>query len=425
VAEEARDWDEAERCYREAVRIREQIRDLPMLATDFNQLALVAEGAGRLDDAERWYLRALEGFEQTGQVQYAAVASSNLADLYLSQGRLDEAARYAHRAREIKETLDLSAEPWKIYSILAQIAEAQGRTDEAAQWRRKEQESYAAYAGAAHQLPQWAPSFIAAVAAAVQGDPAAREEVEQILPQMESSRDWRTLPPVIRRILDGESDFETLRVGLDRFDAYVVRTILARLSGEVPQTPGVSETPGVSTTAIAQLRQQWTPVIQAVVAACGGNTQAAAQLEPLLAQLSTQDNWRHLVAALRRILAGERDPAALLTGLNPTDLLIAGEVLHGLGVDIASPPPGAEEGGISLDDLFDMVALACTPDAPPGLAEQLHGLTHTIATDSNAPPEFRTLCRVLNAVLSGEHAPDTSALPPEWADKVREMLAAL
>ncbi|MBC8450228.1 MAG: hypothetical protein H8D78_21050 [Chloroflexi bacterium] len=80
---------------------------------------------------------------------------------------------------------------------------------------------------------------------------------------------------------------------------------------------------------------------------------------------------------------------------------------------------------MSLDNLFGMVALACTPDAPPGLAEQLHGLTHTIATDPNAPPEFRALGRVLNAVLSGERAPDTSALPPEWADKVREMLAAL
>jgi hypothetical protein len=232
-----------------------------------------------------------------------------------------------------------------------------------------------------------------------------------------------------------------LGVGLDWIDYAIVQSTLAQLAGEAPQTPGVSETPGVSqaspagaSAAIARIRQQWAPVIQAVVAACGGNRQAAAQLEPLLAQLSIQDDWRHLAAALRRILAGERDPAALLPGLDPTDLVIASDVLHGLGVDVGQdlrgfgnlgglPEPG--EGAMSLDDLFDMVALACTPQAPPGLAEQLHGLTHTVATDPNAPPEFRTLCRVLNAVLSGEHAPDTSALPPEWADKVREMLAAL
>ncbi len=158
VALGAKDWDGAEQHYREALRIYEQINDLPNRAMTLNQLALVAEGAGRLDDAERWYLRALEGFDQTGQVQYAAVASSNLAGLYLAQGRLDEAEHYALRAMEIKETLDLSAEPWKTHAILAQIAEARGRTDEAAAWRRKEQESYAAYAGAAHQLPRWASS---------------------------------------------------------------------------------------------------------------------------------------------------------------------------------------------------------------------------------------------------------------------------
>jgi tetratricopeptide (TPR) repeat protein len=441
VAQEARDWDEAERCYREALKLEEQTDNKPYAASTCNQLAIVAEGAGRLDDAERWYLRAIELDEQLGNPKEVAIDYSNLADLYLSQGHLDEASCYAHRAREIKETLDLSAEPWKTYAILAQIAEAQRRTGEAAQWRRKEQESYAAYAGAAHQLPQWAPSFIAAVVAAVQGNEEARAEVEQILPQMESSRDWRNLPPIIRRILDGESDADKLCTGLDRYDAYIANAILAQLAGEVPQTPGVSETPGVSpaspadaSTAIARIRQQWAPVIQAVVAACGGNRQAAAQLEPLLAQLSIQDDWRHLAAALRRILAGERDPAALLPGLDPTDLVIASDVLHGLGVDVGQdlrgfgnlgglPEPG--EGAMSLDDLFDMVALACTPQAPPGLAEQLHGLTHTVATDPNAPPEFRTLCRVLNAVLSGEHAPDTSALPPEWADKVREMLAAL
>jgi len=229
VAQEAGDWDEAERRYRQAVRIREQIHDLPMLATDFNQLANVAKGAGRPDDAERWYLRAIEIDEQLGNPKAVAIDYSNLASLYLSQGRLDEAARYARRAAEIKEKLDLSSEPWKTYNILAQIAEAQGRAGEAAEWRRKEQESYAAYAGAAHRLPQWAPSFIAAVVAAVQGDQAARGEVERVLPQLEASG-W-DCPPVIRRILEGESDADELCVGLDRGEAYIVRTILAQLAG--------------------------------------------------------------------------------------------------------------------------------------------------------------------------------------------------
>jgi hypothetical protein len=33
-----------------------------------------------------------------------------------------------------------------------------------------------------------------------------------------------------------------LCVGLDHIDAYIIRTILAQLSGEAPRTSGVSET---------------------------------------------------------------------------------------------------------------------------------------------------------------------------------------
>ena len=436
VAEEARDWDEAEHCYRAAVRICEQIRDLPRLAKGFNQLASVATVAGRLDDAERWYLRAQEIKDQVSP--HDASTLNNLAALYLSLGRLDEANRYAHRAREIKETLDLSAEPWTTYAILAQIAEARGRADEAAQWRRKANESRDAFAGTRYHLAPILERFqpvIAAVVASCEGDEQAKAQVEGLFDTFRQGN-WQIVD-AIQRIWAGERDEEALTADIDYNSRAIVHAILSQLSREQAPTPPAAQAAPPPRAGegseegepIARIHQQWAPVIQAVVAACGGNTQAAAQLEPLLAQLSTQDDWRRLVAALRRILAGERDPAALLPGLDPTDLLIASDVLHGLGVDIASPPPhlgeGPGEGAMSLDNLFGMVALACTPDAPPGLAEQLHGLTHTIATDPNAPPEFRALGRVLNAVLSGERAPDTSALPPELADKVREMLAAL
>lgn len=231
VAGEAQDWEEAERCYREAVRIREQIRDLPLLAGDFNQLGIVAYRAGRLDDAERWYLRALDGFEKTDQKNHVALAASNLADLYLSQGRLAEAEQYTKRALVIVETLDLSAEPWKDYNTMAKIAQAKGNAQEAAQWRRKAQESYFSYSGAAYQLPEWAPAFIQTVAAAVQGNTNAKNEVEKFLPQLEAGG-WQNLVAALRRLLAGENDVDSLCSDLDLEDAYIVRRILAVLSGE-------------------------------------------------------------------------------------------------------------------------------------------------------------------------------------------------
>jgi tetratricopeptide (TPR) repeat protein len=232
VAHKAQDWEEAERCYREAVCICEQIRYLPQLAKCFGHLALVTEGAGRLDDAERWYLRAIEVDEQIGNPKELAPNYSNLASLYLSQGRLTEAEQCAKRALAIVETLDISAEPWKYYNVMAKIAQAKGNAQEAAEWRRKEQENYFAYPGAVYQLPKWAPAIIQIVTAAMQGNIEVKSQVEKILPQIEALEDYKNLAAAFRRMLVGESDFERLRTELNFMEAYIVRRILAVLSGK-------------------------------------------------------------------------------------------------------------------------------------------------------------------------------------------------
>jgi hypothetical protein len=144
--------------------------------------------------------------------------------------------------------------------------------------------------------------------------------------------------------------------------------------------------------------------------------------------MSQKDGWRNLVAVLRRILAGERDPLALLPGLDDTDVIIAGDVLRALGVDVPVASQEVEDDGgdmVSLEDFLQMVVRACRPDAPPGLDEQLYKATRGMATQPNAPTGVRELGRVLNQVLAGERNPDLSALPPQLADKVRGVLDAL
>jgi len=353
VAQEAKDWQEAERCYREAVRIREQIRDLPMLATDFNQLALVAKGAGRPADAERWYLRAIELNEQLGNLQNLAGNYNNLAALYLSQGRLEEAARYAHRAVEIVEQHQIQTEVWKMYQILAEIAERQGRAAEARGWRQKEIESRDAYAGTKYQVGPILQRFqpvIAAVVAGCKGDAQARAQVEALFDTFRKGN-WQIVD-AIQRVWAGERDEEALTENIDYNSRAIVHAILAQLAGERPSPPGPlsrgtgeGETPtptpapqaeeGQEEAALAAILQQWAPVIAAVVAACRGNQDAAAQLQPFLGKMAQQDDWRALSAVLRRILAGERDPNALLPGLDATDMLIVAAVLQTLGA-----PPG-------------------------------------------------------------------------------------
>ena len=79
--------------------------------------------------------------------------------------------------------------------------------------------------------------------------------------------------------------------------------------------------------------QQWEPYIAATVAAAGGDSEAAAQLAPVLDQLAQDQDWAALAAVLRRIIGGGRD-ASLLQGLDPVDTAITGQILSRL----AQPP---------------------------------------------------------------------------------------
>ncbi len=229
VHEEAKVWPRAEECYREAVRIREHIRDWPELAKSYNQLALVAQGAGRLAEAERWYLRAQEIKDKVAPRDVTTLG--NLANLYLTQNRLAEAEVYARRAVAIVATLDLSAEPWKSYSILADILQAAGHPAEARQWRRKEQDAFARWPAAGYQLPPWAGPVVQAVIAAAPGQPQAQAAVAGFLPQLAQTNDWRNFAAAIERLLAGEREYDALCLDLDRIDAYMIRAVLQGLAG--------------------------------------------------------------------------------------------------------------------------------------------------------------------------------------------------
>ncbi len=84
--------------------------------------------------------------------------------------------------------------------------------------------------------------------------------------------------------------------------------------------------------------QQWEPVISLTVAATGGDSQAATELEPVLDQSAGIQDWATLVAVLRRILSGERGED-LLKGLDQIDTAIAGQVLARLALPAAGDQP--------------------------------------------------------------------------------------
>ncbi|WP_346619588.1 AAA family ATPase [Blastococcus montanus] len=182
-------------------------------------------------------------------------------------------------------------------------------------------------------LDRWEPR-LAAIVAAAGGDQAARDQVEQLLDRLADTEDWAALTGALRRILAGERDPETLLAGLDAVDTAITTRLLDALAGRIQLI--TSSQPAPST---EELISRWKPVLAGIVAATSGDQAARDQVEQLLDQLADTEAWAALTGVLRRILAGERNPEALLVGLDPTDTAITTRLLDALAGRIRLQPP--------------------------------------------------------------------------------------
>ncbi len=161
---------------------------------------------------------------------------NNLAGLLVSEvqadhaarTRLDEAHRYAEQARRIKEKPGVSAEIWTTYGILAEIAELEEQPEVARDYRRRERESFAAFAGNRYQIDQQFASLIAATVVAARGDAQAQAAIAAALSQLEEQ--GVHVSDAVQRIWQGEHDWQVLAEGLDRGSALLLLRVLETLA---------------------------------------------------------------------------------------------------------------------------------------------------------------------------------------------------
>ncbi len=267
VYDETRQWDAAERHYRESARIKEQRGDLAGAARTWNNLANVTRIAGRTEAAEQWYLKAIEGFRAVGDRIHLAHGLNNLAALLQSQpARLAEARRLAGEALAIMETLDPGAA--EIWKIHELLAQITDR-----------QHAAAPDPGTAAALEAQSRAHRARARAAWLAFPGHRPRLRQHLP--------------------------------------LIRLVAAALQGPAPRRPG-------------RLGRLW-PIGRAAGPASGpaAGAGALAELTSVLAQWEA-NGWTNLAAAIRRLLAGERDPDALCAGLYPESGAIVATILQAL-----------------------------------------------------------------------------------------------
>ena len=164
-------------------------------------------------------------------------------------------------------------------------------------------------------LAAWDP-VIAGITAAASGDQEARAAVEQHLADRQDSANWGKLAATLRAILDGARDGDLL-AGLDSIDTAITRRALAALTGEV-------QLPASLWAAIPM-----SGLIGWVMDAAYGDQEAARQVTQALAEMAKDSDLAPLVAALGRIIDGERAPS-LADGLDPVESAVVTTIVFHL-----------------------------------------------------------------------------------------------
>jgi hypothetical protein len=159
--------------------------------------------------------------------------------------------------------------------------------------------------GMAHELAR----TVRALAAELRGDdPAAR------------------LPATVAQVVAAAELTEGVRLGALlaalQPDPRAVEDALAEILRAAAEPPPQDGEPDIA----AHLRA-WEPEIAAIAAACQADQEPPADLAEFLDEQANQPDRAALAAVLQRILAGERDEAALFAGLDPIDTAIARETL--------------------------------------------------------------------------------------------------
>ena len=380
------DLPEARRRYLEMLAAFRRLGEDRSEAIAWHQLGVVAQEARDWEEAERCYKESLALKERLGDKALAAGTCNQLAIVAQLAGRPAEAERWVRRAIQLDEEVGNPKEYAIDYSNLAVLLLDQGRLDEAEHYAQRAREIKDTLDLSAEP---WKIYNILARIAERRGRP-------------DEARAWRQKAEEVVRAFEAQSGGQWSRDGA----------------------------------AIAKQLQQWQPVIAGVVAACQGSSRAAAELSPFLDRMAGRPDWAQLIPALRRILAGERDEAALTGGLDRIDAAIVRKVLEELvglagggtteaddadeGTEGTDGGPGGQQ-GVTLEQLLGLVARALSGDH--ALGAQLFPAVQHMAADPAAPPALRALGRVLQRLLAGDRSPDLSALPPELAAAVRAMLA--
>lgn len=148
-----------------------------------------------------------------------------------------------------------------------------------------------------------------------------------------------------------------------------------------------------------QIRQSHAVLIHQVVHACQNDT-AKQQLKPML-DMATQQNWHELVAAINKIVAGQRGED-LLNGLDDEDQVIVKSILLGLQ-NPANLPDVQQQADptMAAPGLASMINAACRGDA-----QALQAASFMADQMTSTQGDMRQLGGIMKRLIDGERNPN-------------------
>jgi len=131
VANQRRDWAEAERCYQEAVAAYRELGDETAEANTLSDLGDVAYQQRQYDRAETYYQQALAIAEKIGDKEIQPAFCGNLGELALDRDRPRDARPWYERQLALAQEVGRQDLVASAQAGLAQVLEAEGRYAEA------------------------------------------------------------------------------------------------------------------------------------------------------------------------------------------------------------------------------------------------------------------------------------------------------
>jgi tetratricopeptide (TPR) repeat protein len=272
-----------------------------------------------LDEAARRYRKALALFQQLREPAGEAVFWHQLGRVFQESQQWDESERHYREAARIHEERGNLVSAAQTWNQLATLSKNAGKPDAAEMWYRKAIEGFRAN-GERINLSK----ALGNLANLLQSQPGrlaeARELAEEALGIMQ------TLDPGATQIW---TTYNILAEITDREAAATADPMCRQqLADQARQHRQAARQAKRNFAGTRYQMQQIMPFVAAVVMAVP-QPEHRAELDGLLGQLE-QAGAIALVAAIRRILDGERDEERLADGLGPDHAAIIETILHAL-----------------------------------------------------------------------------------------------